>query len=170
MTISTYTSTPTYTRVHTATHLTDVILGTISDILADLGIRSSLVTRDWEMNENAIKAWISEGSLSQVILECRQPSGLVAPVIEFPVTYTGGGVADAGFTASRARLARFLAKLDRVPAGTTCELLCAFSGPHTPQPGWGLGTRASTDGLQSITFGTLGRAPHGSAGMRYLHS
>ena len=90
-------------------------------------------------------------------------------MIEFPVTYTAAGTGDAEFTASRARLARFLAKLDRVPAGTTYRLFCTFTGPHTPQPGWGPGTRASTDGLRGITFGTLGRAPHGSAGMRYLH-
>jgi hypothetical protein len=170
MTTSTYTSTATYTRTHTATHLTDVILGTISDILADLGISASVLTRNWEQNENAIKAWITEGSLAQVILECRQPSGTVDPVIEFPVTYAATGTADTEFTASRARLARFLAKLDRVPAGTTCELLCAFNGPHSAQPGWGTGARASTDGLQGITFGTLGRAPHASASMRYLHS
>ena len=79
MTTSTYTSTATYTRTHTATHLTDVILGTISDILADLGISASVLTRNWEQNENAIKAWITEGSLAQVILECRQPSGTVDP-------------------------------------------------------------------------------------------
>jgi hypothetical protein len=48
--------------------------------------------------------------------------------------------------------------------------VCVVSDTHSPQPGWSPGTRASTDGLQGITFGTLGRAPHGSAGMRYLHS
>ncbi len=168
MTASTYTIT--YTRVHTATHLTGVILGTIGDILADLGISHSGFTRNWEQNENAIQAWITEGSLDQVVLECHQPSGTVDPVIEFPVTYTAAGTGDAEFTASRARLARFRAKLDRVPAGTTYQLFCTFSGPYTPQPGWSPGTRSSTDGLRGITFGTLGRAPHASAGMRYLHS
>jgi hypothetical protein len=165
--VSTYTVS--FTRTHTATHLTDVILGTIGDILADLGIPISRFTRDWETNENAINAWITEGSLEQVILECHQPSGTVDPVIEFPVSYTAAATGDAEFTASRARLARFRAKLDRVPAGTTYRLFCTFSGPHTPQPGWSPGSRASTDGLSSITFGTLGRAPHGSTSMRYLH-
>jgi hypothetical protein len=146
-----------------------VILGTISDILAHLSITASQFTCDWDTNEAAINAWIAEGSLAQVVLECHQPSGVVAPAIEFPVTYTVTGTADAEFTASRARLARFLAKLDQVPTGTTYRLFCTFTGPHTPQPGWGPGTRASTDGLSSTTFGTLGRAPHGSAGMRYLH-
>ena len=107
----------TFTRTHTATYLTDLILGTISDILGHLGIAASGFGRDWDMNEAAINAWIAEGSLAQVALECHRPLGLVAPVIEFPVTYTAAGAADAEFTASRARLARFLAKLDQVPAG-----------------------------------------------------
>jgi hypothetical protein len=161
--------TVTFTKVQTATYLTDVILGTIGDILADLGISTTRFATDWEMNEKAINTWIAEGSLEQVILECHQPSGTVSPVIEFPVTYTAGGTGNAEFTASRARLARFRAKLNRVPAGTAYRLFCTFTGPHTPQTGWGPGSRASTDGLSSTTFGTLGRAPHGSASMRYLH-
>jgi hypothetical protein len=166
---STATHSVTFTRAHTATYLTGVILGTIGDILADLGITSFQFTRDWETNEKAINAWVVERSLEQVILECHQPSGVVAPVIEFPVTYAAAGTGSAEFTAARARLARFRAKLDRVPAGTTCQLVCTFTGPRTPQPGWGPGTRAGTGGLHGITFGTLGRAPHASASMRYLY-
>jgi hypothetical protein len=165
----TSTHTLTYTRVHTATHLTEVILGSIGDILADLDIDQSRFTRAWEQNENAIKAWIFEGTLQEVVLECHQLSGAVAPVIEFPVSYTTAGAGDAEFTASRARLARFRAKLDRVPAGTTYQLVCVVTTPHSPQPGWGPGTRTSTAGLHGITFGTLGRAPEASASMRYFH-
>jgi hypothetical protein len=159
----------TFTRAHTATYLTEVILGTIGDILAHLGIPAAQFTRDWQTNETGVNAWIAEGSLDQVVLECHRPSGIVEPIIEFPVTYTASGTADREFTVSRARLARFRAKLDQVPAGTTYRLFCTFTGPHTQQPGWGPGTRASTDGLRSTMFGTLGRAPHGSASMRYLH-
>ncbi|MFF4886843.1 hypothetical protein ACFY2D_28820 [Streptomyces nigra] len=159
-----------YTRTHTATHLTDVILGTITDILADLGIAMDRLRRDWVQNENAIKAWIEEGSLDTVVLECHQPSGIVAPVIEFPVSYTTSGNGNAEFTASRARAARFRAKFDQVPTGTTYRLFCTFNGLRTPQPGWEPGQRASTDGLRGITFGTLGSAPHASTGMRYFHT
>jgi hypothetical protein len=167
MTVSSHTIA--YTRTHTATHLTGIILGAIGDILADLGINCSRFTQDWQRNEDAIQAWITEGSLDLVVLECHQPSGTVDPVIEFPVAYTSAGTGDAEFTASRSRLARFRAKLDRVPPGTTYRLFCTFSGSHTPQPGWSPGTRSSTEGLRGITFGTLGRAPHGSADMRYLY-
>lgn len=158
-----------YTRTHTATHLTEVILGSIGDILADLGINMSRFHQDWVTNENAIKAWIEEGSLATVVLECHRPSGTVDPVIEFPVNYTTTGTGDVAFTASRARLARFFAKLDRVPTGTTYRLFCTFTGWHSSQPGWGPGTRASTTGLRGIAFGTLAGGPHASAGMRYLH-
>lgn len=165
--MTTSTHTYAYTRTHTATHLTEVILGAISDILADLGIDMSRFFRDWEDNENAIKAWIAEGSLDTVVLECHHRSGVVAPVMEFPVTYTTSGSGDGELTASWARLARFRAKLDRVPAGTTYRLFCTFNGPRSAQPGWGPGQRASTDGLRSITYGTLGSAPHASASLRY---
>lgn len=166
----TSTQTLVYTRIHTATYLTEVILGAIGDILADLGIEHTWFTRNWVQNETAIRTWIEEGSLEQVVLECHQPSGAVDPVIEFPVTYTISGMGSAEFTASRARLARFRAKLDRVPTGTTYKLVCVVAESYTPQPGWGLGIRASTDGLSGISFGTLGRAPHASASMSYLHS
>jgi hypothetical protein len=164
---STWTSTT--TRTHTATHLTEVIMGAIADILADLGIDLTTLYRDWTQDENAIHAWILEGSLEQVVLECHQPGGTVAPVIEFPIAYTASGTGNAQFTTSRARLARFRAKLDRVPTGTTYRLFCTFNGPHTPQPGWSPGTRASTQGLRSLAYGTLGSAPHASASMRYLY-
>jgi hypothetical protein len=165
----TSTSTRTTTRTHTATHLTDVIMGAIADILAGLRLDLTTLYRDWTQDENAIQAWILEGSLKEVVLECHQPRGIVAPVIEFPVAYRPDGSGDAEFTASRARLARFRQKIDRVPTGTSYRLCCTFNGPHTPQPGWSPGTRASTAGLRSINYGTLGSAPDASASMRYLY-
>lgn len=143
-------------------------MGTIADILADLRIDLTRLYRDWTQDESAIATWIEEGSLQEVVLECHQPNGTVTPVLEFPVAYLNSGVGDAAFTSDRAALARYRAKLDRVPAGTTFTLLCSFSGPHSDQPGWGPGTRASVAGLRSSRFGTLGSAPHASVGMRYL--
>jgi len=165
----TYTSTSTTTRTHTATYLTDVIMGAIADLLADLRIDLTTLYRDWAQDENAISAWILEGSLEEVVLECHQPGGIVAPIIEFPVSYKATGAGDAEFTASRARFARFRAKLDSVPAGTTYRLFCIFNGPHSSQPGWSPGTRASTQGLRSINYGTLGSAPDASASMHYRY-
>ena len=132
-------------------------------------IDTSPLHRTWETDEQAIRNWITEGSLDTVILECQPPTGPAKPVIEFPVTYTATGAGDGEFTASRARMARFRAKLDRVPAGTTFRLVCTFNGPHTSQEGWNPTTRASTSQLRSLTFGTVGSGPHASAGLRYHH-
>lgn len=165
----TSTSVSTYSRTQTATYLTDVVMGTIADILADLKIDVTVLYRDWNQDEAAIAAWIEEESLQQVVLECHQPNGKVAPIIEFPVAYTAAGKGDATFTADRAALARYRAKLERVPPGTTYTLFCTFRKARTPQPGWGPGTRASTDRLRSLKFGTLGTAPHAAVSMRYLH-
>lgn len=163
-----YTSTSTYTRTHTATHLADVILGSIADILGTLGIDATRLFADWETDQRAISNWIKESSLRCVALECHQPSGTVSPIMEFPVSYTGTGEGDRQFTAHRASLARYLAKLQRVPWGTKYHLFCSFNGPHSNQPGWGPGYRASTSGMRSHSFGTLAAGPHASAGLRYL--
>lgn len=165
---ATHTVTPTYTSTHTATYLTDVILGAIGDILADLGINTSSLHERWDLNEQAISAWIEEGSLEMVILECQQPNGTVSPIFEFPVSYESGGRVDEAFVNHRARLARYRAKLDVVPAGTTFRLFCTYNGGHSTQPGWSPGRRASTAGLTSLSFGTLAEGPHARAAMRYL--
>jgi hypothetical protein len=168
--MATSTSTTTYTRTHTATHLADVILGSIADILGTLGIDTTRLFADWATDQAAISAWIKESSLAGVSLECHQPNGAVSPILEFPVSYDGTGEGDRKFTADRAALARYLAKLKSVPNGTTFKLFCSFNGPRTPQPGWGPGTKTSTDGMRSYSFGTLASAPHATTGLRYFTS
>ena len=164
----TYTSVSTYTRTHTATHLADVILGSIADILGTLGIDATRVFADWDTDQRAISAWIEEGSLASVALECHQPGGAVAPIFEFPVSYSGTGEGDRKFTADRAALARYLAKLQTVPTGTVYRLFCTYNGSHSGQTGWSPGTRASLLGMRSYSFGTLAAGPHASAGLRYF--
>ncbi|GCE75994.1 hypothetical protein [Cellulomonas biazotea] len=168
----TYTSahTTTYTRTHTATHLADVVMSSIAEILATLGIDSTSLYRDWQQDASAISAWIEEGSLAVVVLECTRPSGVTDPIFEFAVTYTAGGYGDKKFTADNASLMRYAAKLKAVPSGTTFRLFCTFSGSHSSQPGWSAGTRASTDGLRTRTIGTLAGGPHGTATTRLLTS
>ncbi len=164
----TATSTTVHTRTHTATFLTDLVLGTIGDLLADLGIDATRLYRDWAQDEAAIKQWIEEESLAMVVLECVQPGGSVSPIVEFPVAYTATGLGDAAFTAQRAKLARYRAKLERVPSGTTFRLFCSYRKAYTPMLGWSPGTRASTAGMRATNFGLLGSAPHASASMRVL--
>ncbi|NCL78246.1 hypothetical protein [Rhodococcus sp. YH1] len=167
--MSTSTSTNTYTRAHTATHLSDVILSSIADILATLGIEASRLYQSWDQDAAAIAAWITEGSLASVSVECHH-SGTVDPIFEFPVSYTAKGFGDRGFTADNASMLRYLAKLKAVPAGTTFKLFCAFNGPRTPQPGWSPGSSASTANLRSRTIGTLATAPDATASARVYMS
>jgi hypothetical protein len=143
-------------------------LGTIGDLLAALGIDATTLYRDWAQDEAAVKRWIEEESLAMVVLECVQPSGRVAPVIEFPVAYTSVGLGTGSFASQRAQLARYRAKLESVPTGTTYRLFCAYRTAHTAMPGWVPGQRASTEGLRAKNFGVLGSAPHATASMRVL--
>ena len=163
------TSTSTYTRTHTAAYLADAVLGSISDILAHLGIPLTNGSWDFSRDAGAIAAWIKEESLQAGVLECHRPDGTVVPVFEFPVRYTADVIEDAAFTASTASLAKYRAKIASVPAGTQFQLFCTFRGERSPQPGWSPGTRASTAGLRSSTFGTLASGPHAAASLRYLH-
>ncbi|MDQ3405649.1 MAG: hypothetical protein M3548_20030 [Actinomycetota bacterium] len=164
----TSTSTSTWTIVHTATHIAEVILGSIADVLGHLGIDMTRLFSDWEQDESAISAWIAERSLATVVLECHRPNGTVSPVLEFPVTYNANGTGDQKFTTDRASLARYMAKLQSVPFGTTYRIFCSFNGPRSPQSGWSPGSRADTTGMRSRSFGTLTGAPHASAALRYL--
>lgn len=166
--MSTRTTTTTHTITQTATYLTEVIMGTIADVLADLGINLTRLYADWSQDEAAISKWIEERSLKQVILECHRPDGAVRPIFEFPISYDVGGRGDAQFVNSRASLARYRAKLESVPSGTSYRLFCTFSGPRTEMPGWSRGTRASTEGLRATSIGTLAEGPHGRASMRHL--
>jgi len=164
----TYTSVSSHTRTHTATHLADVILGSIADILGTLGIDATRVFADWDTDQRAISAWIEEASLATVALECHQPGGTVAPIFEFPVSYGATGEGDRKFTADRAALARYLAKLQSVPGGTVYRLFCTYNGSHSAQTGWSPGTRASLSGMRSYSFGTLASGPHANASLRYF--
>jgi hypothetical protein len=166
----TNTHTTTYTRTHTATHLSDVIMGSIAEILATLGIDATSLQRDWQQDAAAISAWIEEGSLASVVLECRRPSGATDPIFEFGVSYSAGGYGDKKFTSDNASLMRYAAKLKTVPSGTTFRLFCTFNGSHSSQPGWSAGTRASTEGLRARTIGTLAGGPHATATTRLLSS
>ena len=165
---STSTVVSAYTRTHTATHLADVILGSVADILGTLGLDATRLFADWDTDQKAILAWIQEGALKCVALECHQPNGTVSPILEFPVSYTATGEGDRRFTADRAALARYLAKLQSVPKGTSYRLLCTYSTVHSTQPGWGPAERATTAGMRSHSFGTLAAGPHANAGLRYF--
>ena len=164
----TRTATTTITRTHTATHLADVILGSVADILATLGIDRTRLFGGWENDQPAISNWIEEESLKCVVLECHHPNGTVSPVLEFPVSYEGTGEGDRKFTADRASLARYLAKLQTVPDGTRYSLVCTFRWDPSEQPGWSRGSRASVAGMRSHSFGRLAAGPHASADLRYL--
>jgi hypothetical protein len=154
------------TRTHTATHLADVVLGCLGDLLAHMGIDASRFQRNFDQNENAISAWIEEGSLAEIVLECHRPNGAIEPIFEFPVTYDSGG---SGFIDARAAFGRYLSKVTSAPAGSRYELICTFNGEHTPQTGWDPANRASTQNLRSTSLGTLGQGPHAgvSGRMRY---
>lgn len=167
--MGTATTTFAITRSHTATHLSEAIGGMIAEILGTLGISARTLMTEWEGRyAPAIRAWIEEASLDMVVVECRRPNGDVDPILEFPVAYQSDGSGE--FSHRHVALARSLAKLAKVPSGTTFKIICSYNGYHTPQDGWSKTSRASTAGLRSNTLGSLAGGPHASASVRYLTS
>ncbi len=163
--MTTSTATFTITRAHTATHLSNAIGGALGAILTQLGISARRLMDDWDsVYDPAIRTWVEEGSLAQLVLECHRPGGRVEPIMEFPIDYADDG--SATLTHRHEALARQWAKLDRAPAGTTWKIICQFRRAHTSMDGWGETQRASTGGLRSFTLGTLAAGPHASASIR----
>lgn len=159
------TSTWTITRAHTATHLTNAIMGAIAEILTHLGISARSLMDLWDsVYQPAIWTWIAEGSLSQVVLECHRPSGRVEPILEFPIEYSSNG--SASLSHRHVALARQWVKLNRVSAGTSWKILCQYRCTPTDMYGWTAGYRASTVGLRSVTLGTLAAGPYAAASIR----
>ena len=156
-----------FTLTQTSTHLSDVILGSIVDILSTLKIDPTDLFTDWQTYQSAISNWIEEGSLSSVALECHQPDGSIHPIFEFPVKYTSNAIGDRHFISSRATRLLYLSKLSSVPAGTKHRLICTFRFNHSEQPGWVSANRADTAELRSYSFGTLASAPHASANLQF---
>jgi len=167
--VPTATTTYVVTRTHTATHLSNAISGAIAEILTHLGISARTLMSDWSTEyDPAIRAWIIEGSLDKVVVECHRLGGSVDPVLEFPIEYHNDG--SGSLSHRHVALARQWAKLTSVPTGTTFKIICTFNGPHSDQPSWGTARRASTSTLRSTSLGTLAAGPHASASVRYFSS
>jgi hypothetical protein len=113
-----------------------------------------------------LATWINEGSLKQVTLEFG-PKERPLAVFELPLQYRVSGDGSVEFVANKARLARYLAKLSSVPAGTLYRVVASHYGSYTDM-GWNLTTLASTAGMSSFGLGALGRAPDASVSGRYL--
>lgn len=156
------------TRTQTAVHLTDLITGAFSAIVASVGLSAGYLRQHWDAIELGLMTWIEEGSLSTISLEFGDPVKPLA-LLEIPVAYRFTGVGNVEFVASRARLARLTAKLERVPAGTPYRVVASYSGTHSPVDGWSPTTAADRSGLSVYNLGALGSGPDASVSLDYHH-
>jgi hypothetical protein len=155
------------TRTQTAVHLTDVITGAFSAIIATLGISRNNLDQNWDAIERGLMTWIDEGSLKDVCLEFGDRDDPEA-IFEIPVEYRFTGVGNVDFVASRARLVRLTAKIEKVPAGTSYRVVVTHHGSYTPITGWSSTNSANRSGLSSYNLGSLGSGPDARASMNYL--
>lgn len=160
--MTTSTISRTTTIVHTATYLTDAIFGTMSTLLEHLGLDALTLAREWENTyAPAIRAWIQERTLKEVVLECTTPAG-VKQRFDFAVDYTDGG---GGFRNRMQVLSGYYGKIASLPARTTWRIVCTYYPGRTPQPGWSATTLDAGVG-PSMSLGTLARAPHAQVSLK----
>ncbi len=157
----------TSTRTQTAVHLTDVITGAFAHIVAHMGVSPGYLHQHWPTIELGLMTWIEEGSLSDVSLEFGDPTAPVA-IFEIPLQYRFTGAGNVDFVASRARLARLMAKIEKVPAGTPYRVVVNHGGPHAEVAGWSTTSAASREGLSSYNLGSLGSGPDAAASLKHL--
>jgi hypothetical protein len=152
------------TRAQTAVHLTDVVTGTLSSILAHMGLSSAYLDRHWDTIEQGLRYWIEEGSLLDVRLEIGD-SSIPDAVFEMPIEYRLSGAGDVEFVTSQARQNRLLAKLSSVPAGSSYRVVVSHSTGFTPLSDWSNTSAADTSGLVSYSLGDLGSGPDARASL-----
>jgi hypothetical protein len=157
----------TETRVRTAVHLTDAIMGTFSHILAHLGLRSAYLNEHWTTIEVGLKTWIAEGSLEAVRLECGARARPDA-VFEIPISYKITGSGDITFVTSQTRITRSLAKLQSVPSGSSYRVVVEHTGAHTQIDGWKPTSLADISGMSSYSLGGVASGPDASARLTAL--
>jgi hypothetical protein len=167
MSTATIVGTQSETRVRTAVHLSDAIMGTFEHILAHLGLTSTYLNQHWKTIEAGLKTWIAEGSLEAVRLECGNPDRPVA-VFEIPITYKITGSGDITFVTSQTRITRSLAKLQSVPAGSSYRVVVSYAGTHAHVDGWHETTLGDTSGMSSYSLGGVARGPDASARLTAL--
>jgi hypothetical protein len=168
MTTGIHTNITTATRAQTAVHVTGAVMDTFQNVLASLGLSSRYLDRHWDTIETGLKAWIDEGSLEHVQLECgdaRDPDA----VFLIPLSYRTAGNGDLAFVTSHARVVRALAKLESVPAGTDYRVVVKTKSWAKELDGWSSTTAADTSGLSSYELGGVAGAPHASASLTYFH-
>ena len=161
----TTTSTYNFTFTETAVYLADVILGSVADVVAALGLSPATSATRVQQDEAAIVQWIKEKSLELVVLESTDSAGLPSKCSSSTLSTSRTETRTASSTPT-GEASRYRAKLKQLPSGTTWRLVCTYRTAHTTMPGWTSTSRASTDGMRSTTFGTLGAGPGASSTLR----
>lgn len=161
--MTTITRTTIYTSTHTATYLCDAIRANIVQLLQHLGLDGLRLSNDWDSSyASAIRAWIEEGSLKTVVLECTTPSGITKR-FDFDVEYLDGTT--VRFRNRTQTMAGYLVKIASIPSSSTWRIVCRYHGPHSSQPGWSSTSLAAAT-TPSMSFGTVAQAPHDERGTR----
>ncbi len=108
-----------YTRTHTANFAADNMKNILRDIVLYAGLDPDKLLNNWRTTGEAIKTWLLDGDLVQIIIEFYLPhSNYVEARWDFPIDYDGNG-AEEDMWVDKSHLQRTLNKSRRPPSN--CE-------------------------------------------------
>jgi hypothetical protein len=144
------------TLTHTITYVTAKMLLSLKEIIREIGLNPSTLTKDWNTYENGIATWLGSRHLQQVTLEVYDPetNELVARW-DLDVVY--GSTGDGTLWVDIETIKYAIAKAGLSPARCQYNVILHHR-PNPPHvPGWQNCEYRSTDGFRRYAIGaTIG--------------
>jgi hypothetical protein len=162
------TSTVAATFVHTCTYLGSKISGALQGILTEAGLGQLSLKYDWDDVEGALRQWLGEQSLKDVILEIFEPgSDVAAARFDVDISYVGGEPT----TAFRNDLttSRIAARKAAIKAGGDLRfrVVLNLKDGHSPRTGWSSTKPRGTGTMSVRVMGELAAGPGATSHLRF---
>jgi hypothetical protein len=151
--MGTYSYLQTFTQTNSIVFMSDNLRNTLRDVIREYGLSPNKLMQEWVTIERGIQTWLRLGQLRSVVVEFFRPGASVASARwDFPVSYTGSGVAD-DMWADKSYLRQLIAKSARPPSDCTYRVvLCSAPGA------------ANVDGFSDCGFLSTGQLAARQAG------
>lgn len=149
-------STQTYTTTHSANYIADRILGSLKDIIRDVGLSPAKFMDDWEFIENSIKTWLEEHGLKTVFLEIYDSSTDKLVIrTDFDIKYDG----EEMFWDDGQAIRTQILKLGKLPNACGYRLVVQRHDDARQLDGWSSTNLRDTIHLAPTSVGTAASAP-----------
>lgn len=157
------------TATYSATHVATNILRGLKQIIAGCGLDVSKLSRQWDVLENGVAAWVSSQHLQELVLEVwdpRSPSRLVGR-FDFTIDYGYYGTADGELWLDPDTVSWAIKKNGAYPSSCDYRIVADTADGAPSVAGWSSTTLLATDGLSRHSVGTAMGGGSIGAGLSY---